>query len=225
MNENPRRYLIKQLAASGLLSGIGISGVIREALANSAQPIKMGMHKVTGTVLVNGTPAQSGMSVGRDATIVTTAGSEAIFVIGQDAYLQREKSKVSFSAKTAGLTADVMRVITGGILSVFGKGEKKLLTPTATIGIRGTGCYIEAEATRVYFCLCYGAADVIPTADPKHIERIVTKHHDYPIYIYQKSSMPMLVKTAVNNHSDAELELLESLVGRLPPFDRSDFSY
>jgi hypothetical protein len=158
------------------------------------------------------------MALGAGDTIVTGAGGEAIYVIGLDAYLQREKSTVSFAAGVAGAAAGVMRVLTGKILSVFAKGDKKLETPTATIGIRGTGCYIEAEETRVYFCLCYGVADVAPAANPNHLERIETKHHDHPVYLHKDASMPMLVEAPMINHSDAELEMLESLVGRWPPF-------
>jgi hypothetical protein len=158
------------------------------------------------------------MAVGAGDTIITGVGGEAIYVIGQDAYLQREKSTVSFAAGVAGAAVGVMRVLTGKILSVFGKGDKKLETPTATIGIRGTGCYIEAEENRVYFCLCYGEAEVSPAADPKHVERIKTKHHDHPIYINKDSSIPVMVDASVINHDDVELKLLENLVGRWPPF-------
>ena len=225
MNARAKRDTLKRLAALGVLGGAGVSGLIREALANGSKPIVPGMHRVTGSVTVNGKPAQPGMAVGAGDTVVTGTGGEAIYVIGQDAYLQREKSTVSFSAGLTGAAVGVMRVLTGKILSVFGKGEKSLVTPTATIGIRGTGCYIEAEEKRVYFCLCYGAADIAPTADPSHVERIATKHHDHPVYIHSDSAMPMMVDATVINHGDAELELLESLVGRLPPFAQGSYRY
>jgi hypothetical protein len=215
-----RRVLLKGFVVAGLLGSGSISGLIRDALANGNRPVTPGMHKITGTVTVNGKPAQPGMAVSAGDTIVTGVGGEAIYVIGQDAYLQREKSTVSFAAGVAGATAGVMRVLTGKILSVFAKGDKKLETPTATIGIRGTGCYIEAEEKRVYFCLCYGVAEVAPAADPSRIERIETKHHDHPVYLYKDSSMPMLVEAPMINHRDAELEMLESLVGRWPPFSQ-----
>jgi hypothetical protein len=222
---NTKRQLLKQLAAAGLLGAAGISSLIREALANGNKPVSPGMNKVTGTVTVNGKPAQQGMLIGAGDTIITGAGGEAIYVIGQDAYLQREKSTVSFAANVAGGAVSVMRVLTGKILSVFGKGDKKLETSSATIGIRGTGCYIEAEEKRVYFCLCYGVAEVAPAADPSHIERIETKHHDHPIYIHKDSAMPMMVDASVINHTDAELELLESLTGRFPPFTQGAYRY
>jgi hypothetical protein len=220
-----RRVLLKGFAVAGLLGSGSISGLIRDALANGNRPVTPGMHKITGTVTVNGKPAQPGMAVSAGDTIITGPGGEAIYVIGQDAYLQREKSTVSFAAGAAGAAVGVMRVLTGKILSVFGKGDKKLETPTATIGIRGTGCYIEAEENRVYFCLCYGVAEMAPAADPSRIERIETKHHDHPVYLHKDSSMPMLVEAPMINHNDAELELLENLVGRWPPFYQGAYRY
>jgi hypothetical protein len=225
MNTRQKRSTLKRLTALGLLGSASVSGLIRDALANGAKPVVPGMHKITGTVTVNGKQAQPGMAVGAGDTIVTGTGGEAIYVIGQDAYLQREKSTVSFAAGVAGTAAGVMRVLTGKILSVFAKGDKKLETPTATIGIRGTGCYIEAEEKRVYFCLCYGVAEIAPAADPNHIKRIETKHHEHPVYLHKDSSMPMLVEAPMINHSDAELEMLESLVGRLPPFSQGSYRY
>jgi len=212
MDTNQRRDILKQLAASAVLGSVGL---LRDALANGTKPVTPGMYKVKGMVTINGKPAAPGMIIGTGDSIVTGANSEAIYVIGQDAYLQRAGSTVSFS----GVSADVMRVLSGKILSVFGKGAKKLETVTATIGIRGTGCYIESEARRVYFCLCYGVAELIPVADTNRVEIIETRYHDHPLYIHD-SSKSMIVDAPVINHSDLELKLIESLVGRWPPFSQ-----
>jgi hypothetical protein len=218
MNTNQRRAVLKQLAASALLGSAGIGALPRDALANASKPVTPGMYKTTGMVTFNGKPAVPGMAIGAGDSIVTGANSEAIYVIGQDAFLQRASSTVSFS----GASADVIRVLSGKILSVFGKGSKKLETATATIGIRGTGCYIESEARRVYFCLCYGVAEVIPSADTNRVEIVETRYHDHPLYIHD-SSRPLFVDAPVINHSDLELKLLESLVGRWPPFSQGTY--
>ena len=218
MKTNQRRDILKQLAVSALLGSAGIGGLLREALANGSKPVTPGMYQVKGMVTINGKPAVPGMAIGSGDSIVTGANSEAIYVIGQDAFLQRASSTVSFS----GASADVMRVLSGKILSVFGKGSKKLETATATIGIRGTGCYIESEARRVYFCLCYGVAELIPTANTNRVEIIETRYHDHPLYIHD-TSMSMIVDAPVINHSDLELKLLESLVGRWPPFSQGTY--
>jgi hypothetical protein len=215
-----RRRLLKALAAAGLFGPAGISGLIRDALAKGDVPIRPGLHKVRGEVIVNHKVATEGQLIRPGDTIVTGRDSEAIYVIGQDAYMQRELSTVSFGAE--GLQ-NLMRVVSGKILSVFGKGAKRIQVSTATIGIRGTGCYIEDEGTgakaRTYFCLCYGSAELTPSAAPQEAESYSTTHHDKPMYVHNDMSMAkMMVPAGVINHTDDELKLLESLVGRWPPF-------
>lgn len=217
---NPRRALLKCLAALGVFGPAGIAGRVAEALANGQQPVAPGLRKLKGEVTVNGKPAREGQLVGPGDTVVTGRGGEAIYVIGQDAFLQRENATVRFGADAA---REFMRVVTGRILSVFGKGEKTIQVSTATIGIRGTGCYIEDEgagpAARTYFCLCYGSVELTPTMAPAERERYSTRHHDKPMYIHNDMKMPkMMVPAGVVNHTDDELILLENLVGRWPSF-------
>ena len=220
----PRRRLLKALAAAGLLGPAGISGLIRDALAKGDAPIQPGLHKVRGEVIVNRRLATEGQLIKPGDTVVTGANSEAIYVIGQDAFMQRELTTVNFGAEAA---KNLMRVVSGKILSVFGKGAKTIQVATATIGIRGTGCYIEEEnhgvTARTYFCLCYGEVDLTPTASPRERESYSTVHHDKPMYIHNDMKMAkMMVPAGVINHSDDELKLLEALVGRTPPSWGSD---
>lgn len=63
-----------------------------------------------------------------------------------------------------------------------------------------------------------GVAELVPRDDPKEAETVRTKHHDQPRYIYPKGMPRMIEAAPVVNHTDAELVLLESLVGRRPPF-------
>lgn len=221
---NPRRTILKLLAAAGVFGPAGIAGLVRDALANGTNPVPPGLHKVSGDVRINGKPASAGALVKAGDTVTTGPGAEAIYVIGQDAYLQRGDTTVSFANETA---RQLMRVVTGKILSVFGKGERSITVSTATIGIRGTACYIEEEPVKVgaggtartYFCLCYGTVDLEPSAAPHERESYTTVHHDKPMYIYEDMKMPkMMVPAEVMNHTDAELTLLENLVGRWPPF-------
>ena len=214
-----RRALLQALTSAGLLGGAGISGLIGKSLAAESSSAVQGIRRLSGKVTVNGASAVEGVLIRPGDTVVTAANSQAAYVMGQDAFLQRAQSRVSFGDSAA---AGVMRVISGKLLSVFGKGQKHILTPTATIGIRGTGCYIEAEAALVYFCLCYGEADLEPTAASAERETIRTSHHDHPLYIHSDMNMPkMMVPAPAINHTDAELSLLENLVGRRPPFDGS----
>jgi len=77
---------------------------------------------------------------------------------------------------------------------------------------------VETEGGRTYVCTCYGEAVLTPVDEPAAAETVYTEHHDHPRYIFAKG-MPRMIETApVINHSDAELSMLEGLVGRTPPF-------
>lgn len=214
MNKS-RRRLLQQLSVLGLLSGPGIPGLIRSALAAGNYPSVQGMHKIRGDVRINGKPAREGQVVLPGDKVTTGADGEAIYVIDRNAFLQRSNSVVEFGREAA---KEFFRVVTGRILSVFEPGRKRLVVPTATIGIRGTACYIEAEPRKVYFCLCYGTAEIEPVAEPGRMERISTQHHDHPIFIHADKGMPAMAVAQPVNHTDDELIMLEWLNRRRPPF-------
>ncbi len=212
-----KRQFLEHSARLALIAGIGAGGTlgaIRRVLAAGMEPVAPGVYRLDGSARINGRPAVYGMPVAPGDTVETDAGAEIIYVIGQDAFLQRENSVVRFAGNAA---ADFMRVISGKLLGVFGNGSKVIRTPTATLGIRGTGCYIEAEPERTYFCLCYGEVEVAPDATPGKVHRYRTKHHDLPYYIGKDAGLSMLPASVIN-HSDSELTLLESLCGRRTPF-------
>lgn len=212
-----RRQLLQRLAALAVATRLT---ELRAELANSPTPVAPGLHEFSGEVTVNGQPARQGMPIKPGDRIVTGSNSKAIYVIGGDAYLQRDRSTVQTVADEA---RSGLRVVTGKLLAVFAKGDKTIETPTATIGIRGTGCYIETESKRDYFCLCYGKAEIASNKQPGKIETVETRHHDHPLYL-TANGKHMMVPAKVKNHSDAELILLESLVGRRPPFYGMDYA-
>jgi hypothetical protein len=103
--------------------------------------------------------------------------------------------------------------VTGAVLTVFSPGRsRQLTTSTATIGIRGTAVYLEAERGRTYVCTCYGEAELRSAFDPRSRETVRTKRHDQPRYVMAKSSPQMLMQAPVANHTDAELRTLEKLL-------------
>lgn len=222
-----RRELLLKLAAAGALGAGGILGLVRDALSAGSLPATPGFRHIKGPVGVDNTRASIGLNIKPGQSVMTGEGGEAVYIIGPDAFLQREKTKITFE-ENAGV--QVMRVITGKVLSVFGKSRDKgarslqLVTPTATIGIRGTGCYIEAGEASTYFCLCYGEAEVTPKGDPTQKELIKTQHHDHPITIGATGSKMMAPATVIN-HTDAELTMLENAVGRWPPFQSGGNRY
>ncbi|MFN0041475.1 MAG: hypothetical protein ACKVP2_18340 [Burkholderiales bacterium] len=224
----PRRDFLLHLLATGVLAGGGgWSGHARAQVAGRVPgPMKEGrsFYDVSGVVKVNGAPANLSTRVGGKDVVETGKGARAIFIVGGDAYLLRENSRIELSG--ASVLADSLRLMTGALLSVFGKGKKTAYLPTSTIGIRGTGLYLEVEPDRAYVCTCYGDTEIAVSDDPKISERIVSTHHDAPRYILAKPDKGRrIIPAGFKNHTDLELMLIESLVGRTPPFSLFDESY
>ena len=215
-----RRTLLKgTLAAAAAVAPLR---VIQEALALGTT--ESGVYRIKGTVLVNNRTATEKMPLKAGDVIVTGRGAELVFVANKDAFLVRENSRVELAGSTGAIILGGFRVITGAVLSVFERGRpKRVVTSTATIGIRGTGLYVESEPERSYVCTCYGVSDIEANADPNYRETVETIHHDEPRYVYA-SGASMIAQAEMQNHADAELVMLEWLVGREVPFS-PDESY
>lgn len=220
-----RDFLIQALAA-GVLS----TTVSPEALAQfwGKRPRPMAknksFHELKGDVLINGNNATTRSLVKPGDKLITGDNSSAIFVVGKDAFSIGENSELELDGELIENTNPVVRafsLLSGKLLTVFGKTGHKVTTSQTTIGIRGTGVYLEAEANRTYMCTCYGVVDVSANADPSQTTTVTSRHHDQPLYIYGDNShrSDKLITTApMKNHTDMELALLEALVGRTVPF-------
>ena len=192
------------------LTGAAALLLVRRGLAQGR--VESGVRTSFGDVRINGKPARRGMPVRAGDSVVTGPDAQAVFVVDRDAMLMRGSTEVSLLK--AGL-----RIATGAVLSVFAPGGRRQIeTGTAVIGIRGTAVYVEARSDRSYVCTCYGEAVLEPRGDPAARETVRTMHHEQPRYIMAKGAPQMLMAAPVVNHTDAELEMLESLLGRKPPF-------
>jgi hypothetical protein len=200
------------------LQGAAALLLVRGVLA--AGKIEKGVYRVRGDARINDVPAQAGMDVKPGHTVVTGRASEIVFVINRDAFLLRADSRLEVGSAAA----DVFRIVTGALLSVYQPGVPKTLhARTATIGIRGTALYVDSGADRTYVCTCYGEAQLVPLAEPGAAEIVTTRHHDQPRYVMAKGAPQMIMRAPVVDHTDAELMLLESLVGRSVPFAAGDY--
>ena len=216
-----RRAWLARAAAGSAALALGL-GRLREALAQGA--VAKGVSRVRGEVSVNGQPATEGMEVKPGDMIRTGRDAELVAVVGRDAFLLRGDSQIEITPRKDPRLVGAFRVVTGALLAVFAPGQsKQVRTGTATIGIRGTGVYVEFEAERTYVCTCYGTARLTPVDEPKAAETVRTKHHDQPRYIYPTRMPRRIEKAPVINHTDAELILLESLAGRKVPFTASKY--
>jgi len=212
-----RRELLSKIAVVGLMHSCGMLGIVQQALAENTLDIGQGIISASGKVTVNGHPLRKGSIVKPGQTVTTGENAEAIYVIGTNAFLQREATEVHFGANSI---REFMRVLNGRILSVFGKGNKRILVPNATLGIRGTACHLGVEANRTYLCLCYGEVDITLPTSGKEPVLLKSSHHDNAIYIPSNKNASIQPATMLD-HADSELKLLEVLVGRLPTFMKS----
>lgn len=221
MTAMTRRAWIAQVAAGGAALALEMAA-LRRALAAGTVP--QGVARVRGEALIGGRPAVKGMEIRPGDVITTGRGAELVYVAGRDAFMARAGSRIELMGAVTQAAISGLRVVTGALLSVFESGRpRRIQTTTATIGIRGTGIYVEVEKTRTYACTCYGEAELVPVDEPKEVEVVRTRHHDQPRYIYAKGMPRMIEQAPVINHTDAELILLESLVGRKVPFDSKSY--
>ena len=197
------------------MAGVGalsITSIISEALAKGDVP--PGIAKLDGSATVNGRDAKVGTPVNLGDRVATARGSQAVVVVGSDAFLLRSNTIIEVQGSQGILSS--MLVATGQVLSVFSKKPVAVKAATASIGIRGTGAYLEVEKDSVYFCLCYGEAVIEgPAMPPKTVK---TTHHEQPLVLTTATPAMAAQPGPFRNHSDDELIMLEALVGREPPF-------
>ena len=216
-----REYLLKIMSWGAL-------GLLPYSLVNAgwfwSSPEKIAedksIYSLDGVALVNGKPATLNTRIRAGDRVQTRADSELIFVVGADSFIMRSNSDMQIEGSN--FFIDSLRILSGQLLSVFAKRKAgqvlKMLAPTATIGIRGTGIYMEVEPDLTYLCTCYGQVEVTARDDPSDKELITTKNHDAPRYISSKPSKGTSIRSApVINHSNSELKLLEAIVGRKVP--------
>lgn len=242
-----RRFLLIRmlfLAAIGnggtLLSGCVTGRPMRFGLRRIRGEVRVNGIRVSQDALSK----PEGFSVLPDSVLRTGKGGYAVFRVGRDAFLLRENSQVKLTPATtalrpiflaanhhhpsndAGTSLQLPKspqdiggffLASGAILSVFAPGRRRILkTPSAVIGIRGTGGYLEARPDGTYFCLCYGKANLQAANNPNVRESVTTAHHESPRFIH--AVKPRIEPFPMINHEDAELVMLEALVGRRPPF-------
>jgi hypothetical protein len=175
---------------------LGAAGFILTGEVFGQGKLEQGIRSRSGDVRISGD------------RLVTGGDGQLVIVVGRDAMMVRRNS-------TLNVLANGFRLVTGAVLTVFSPGRsRQLTTSTATIGIRGTAVYLEAERRRTYVCTCYGEAELRSPFDPGARETVRTSRHEQPRYVMAKSSPQMLMQAPVANHSDEELRQLEGLLSR-----------
>ena len=176
------------------------------------------IRELEGDVFINKRIANQSSSIQAGDRLSVAYGGRLVFSMGEDSYLLQEGTSLEVASKDNAVVSG-LRLLTGGLLSVFVKRDTttRIYTRTATIGIRGTGVYLNSQPGNLYFCTCYGKTDLhLGHNHDEHIE--ATHHNAFNITGKTQKSMTM-VASEVIGHTDDDLRLLEQYSGRKPPFD------
>ena len=191
-------------------------------LAGHAQGVDS-IHELRGDVRVNGRPIDRTAVIRTGDEIVTTATGYVVFVVGKDAFMLRERSELRLDpAPGEGFVVQGLRLVTGALGAVFGRRSAagvRILTPTVTAGIRGTGCYMETRGEGTYFCTCYGTIELAANANARDREEITATRHNNPrLVLNQPRDGQLFAPASFETHTDAEMDMLEKCVGRRAPW-------
>lgn len=226
--DDPRRRILVQ-ALTSWIAALGLpAGTARAASVLGSEPSIMppnkSIYRLSGTATVNGAAATMDTRIFPGDTVQTGKDSEIVFVVGSASMILRADSHIVLDPapkdSPSSLLVSGLRLLTGKLLSVFGKGKPvRMSTLVATVGIRGTGVYMESDPEQSYICTCYGVTDISAINDRESKETVSATHHNRPLYILARAQPGNSIRNApFINHTDQELELIESLVGRTPPF-------
>ena len=231
--DDPRRLVLIRALTAGLL-GLGLTSAqaITFGIFGSRPrklPEGQSIYGLSGNVTVNDQQATLATRIKAGDTVQTAQNSEIVFVVNSHSMILRSDSKLQIEQaenSPESLIIGGLRMLSGKLLSVSRNSAMRVTSSTATIGIRGTGFYIESDPERTYFCTCYGTTDVQATNDPQSKETISASHHDRPLYIVADGGSGNNIRSApFVNHTDQELSLIETLVGRRTPFVFSNDVY
>jgi hypothetical protein len=190
-------------------AGAGAATLCFPAAVRAAQ-----LGEVVGELYVNGFRAPPGTVIKPGDRVLTGPDTSQSFAIGADAFRMRPLTSVQIEG---GVLVSGLRVLTGGLLGVFGRGGSRTIrTATVTAGIRGTGVYVEASSIMSYFCTCYGEVD-LECVTYQSKKRVKTDNHRANFIYGKVDSGRFIVDAPVVNHSNEELMALEKMVGRVSP--------
>lgn len=166
-----------------------------------------------GDAMVNGSRLDPKQRIRVGDHLETGPDSQMVFVVGNTSFLLRQNSSMTLERSTSPNFVSLMRLVTGAVASVWAKGkQRKIITPTLTIGIRGTGVYTEVlpqNEGRSYFCNCYGTVDL--AAGGESVVSQAQYHQAFWVEPEPKEGRSFSPAKKLN-HTDEEMEMLAQLV-------------
>jgi hypothetical protein len=180
------------------------------------------VHEVAGDVTVNHVRLTRLGVLEAGQTLRTGADGRIWFSLGGDACFLRPNSELRLDAwRPRDAVIDLLRLVSGALGATFARGmHRTLIAPTATIGIRGTGVYLEASPDVAYFCTCFGSTEILtaPSGNMMESVAVTTENHQARMIHREAMSGMRILHAGFERHTNEEMARLESLVGRPNPF-------
>ncbi len=177
------------------------------------------VHELSGEVLLNGARMARNAAIRAGQTISTGKDGHIWFTVAGDAYFLRPGSELRL--RPAGVRDTViqaLRLVTGALGATFGRGPaRRVYAETVTIGIRGTGIYVETTPQETYACNCFGSTELMSASTGSMMEAVAvtTEYH-----MARLISAERVVPAPFERHTNEEILRLERLAGRPNPFQR-----
>ncbi|MDP3762366.1 MAG: iron dicitrate transport regulator FecR [Ramlibacter sp.] len=200
-----RRGFLQAAAAWSAMGGF--------AAAHAQQ--RTNIVELRGDALLNGQRLTQAQTIQTGDSLETGPDSQLVFVVGNSSYLVRQNTRMAVERGPTLNAVSVLRMLTGAVASVWGRGTtRRVVTPTLTAGIRGTGVYTEVfpqQAYRSYFCNCYGVVDM--NAGPDRTVSRSDYHQSFWGEVEARNGRFLTPAKAIN-HTDEEMEYLARLVNQ-----------
>ena len=171
--------------------------------------------ELVGDALLNGRRLVPNQTVQTGDRIETGPGAGLVFALGNASFRVRQNSMVTVERGSTLSVVSLLRVLTGGVVSVWNKGgSRSIVTPTLTAGIRGTGVYTEVlpkQNNSTYFCNCYGTVDVEAGG-----KKTVSQSDYHQSFLAGTDAQGAATRTSAGflDHTDEELEFLARLISQ-----------
>ena len=171
--------------------------------------------ELTGDAVINGSRLVPGQTIQTGDQLQTGPGASLVFALGNASFRVRQNSMMTVERGATLSIVSLLRIVTGGVVSVWNKGgNRAIVTPTLTAGIRGTGVYTEVlplQNNRTYFCNCYGTVDL--DAGGSKAQSQSDYHQSFWADADEKNGSK-LSEAKFLDHTDEELEFLARLINQ-----------
>lgn len=199
----------RRLLQAGLCIGCGL---MIPGQANAGT-----IHELSGGVYINKRRATPADAVLPGDVVSTSQNGRIAFSVDGDAFRLSGFSSIRVGNRESSLI-NTLELFTGRLLSVFKTGRPRtIFTATLTMGIRGTGVYLDTTPSSTFCCTCYGKTEVSSGGQTLAFDAV---HHEGRQFDYDHGQLVNVGPGKMRGHTDDDLRQLESYVGRVPLFDR-----